>query len=61
MSIDSKSLCNACMHVNSCSLTSSKKFIWSCSEYEVLSSTDTEPILPTNFSFTKSEKEIEIN
>ena len=31
--IDS-SLCSNCIHVNSCVLTESKRFIWSCSEFE---------------------------
>jgi len=30
-----RSLCRTCRHVNSCSLTSNKSFIWSCSEYEL--------------------------
>ena len=32
--IDS-SLCSTCIHLKSCTLTESKRFIWSCSEFEV--------------------------
>jgi hypothetical protein len=31
--IDS-SLCSNCIHAKSCTLTESKRFIWSCSEFE---------------------------
>lgn len=32
--IDS-SLCSNCIYAKSCTLTESKRFIWSCSEFEV--------------------------
>ncbi len=32
--IDS-SLCSNCIYTESCTLTESKRFIWSCSEFEV--------------------------
>jgi hypothetical protein len=31
--IDS-SLCSNCIYIKSCTLTESKRFIWSCSEFE---------------------------
>jgi hypothetical protein len=30
-----RSLCRTCRYVDTCSLTSNKSFIWSCSEYEL--------------------------
>ncbi|EMQ93888.1 MULTISPECIES: hypothetical protein [Xanthomarina] len=36
-----RSLCRTCRHVESCSLTSNKSFIWSCSEYELAEDTKT--------------------
>ena len=50
------------MHVVVCSLTSDKKFIWSCSEYdeETIGNESLKPILIPNFSFVKSGKEFKI-
>lgn len=62
MIINCNSLCNTCLHASSCNLTSNKNFIWSCSEYEeeTLKNTNLTSILTPNFSFTESEKGIEI-
>lgn len=62
MKINNNSLCGTCIYAPSCSLTSNRNFIWSCSEYEAerLKNTNPNPILATNFSFTVSEKEIEL-
>lgn len=56
-----KSLCNTCIHVNTCSLTSSKVFIWSCSEFK-LNEEKKESILTTdtnNLELIKNKREIE--
>ncbi|WP_343329508.1 hypothetical protein [Polaribacter staleyi] len=62
MILNSKSLCNTCIHKIDCSLTSNKNAIWSCSEYEKKSfntSSSTTTIAP-DFSFTEGEIELEI-
>ncbi|AUC84699.1 hypothetical protein CW731_05065 [Polaribacter sp. ALD11] len=62
MTINCNSLCNSCLYASSCSLTSNKNFIWSCSEYaiEILKTTNSTSILTPSFNFTEGEKEIEI-
>ncbi|TXD53039.1 MULTISPECIES: hypothetical protein [unclassified Polaribacter] len=59
MKINKKSLCRTCVHAIVCSLTSNKKFIWSCSEYdaEIIENANLKSILIPNFSFAKSGKE----
>ncbi|APG64668.1 hypothetical protein LPB136_04510 [Tenacibaculum todarodis] len=62
MKINNKSLCNSCIYAASCTLTSNKKFIWSCSEFEprkTKNNSHNNNLLP-NLKFTQSEKEIEI-
>lgn len=62
MIINSKSLCNSCIHATSCSLTSNNNFIWSCSEYEKqpFNNQKSEPILTSSFNITESGEKIEI-
>lgn len=62
MKINNTSLCSTCIHAISCSLTSNKNAIWSCSEYEeqVLKNNNPKTILIPSFNFTNSEKEMEI-
>ena len=62
MKINKNSLCSTCVHVVVCSLTSDKKFIWSCSEYdeETIENESLKPILIPNFSFVKNGKEFKI-
>jgi len=52
--IDS-SLCSNCIYTKSCTLTETKRFIWSCSEFEV-----NEPSLKFNSELKKTEPEFEL-
>jgi hypothetical protein len=58
-----RSLCRTCRYVDSCSLTSNKSFIWSCSEYEL--ATDTEEnnqpqSLTKEFDLTTEKRVVEL-
>jgi hypothetical protein len=57
-----RSLCSTCLHVDSCSLTSNKVFIWSCSEFEQeeVSEDKTPTTTIHNFNAIKSKRELEL-
>lgn len=57
-----RSLCSTCIHVSSCSLTSNKVFIWSCSEFEHEEITENKRPTSTikNFDVIKNKKELEL-
>ena len=57
-----RSLCSTCIHVDSCSLTSNKVFIWSCSEFEQEEMSE-EKIATTrinDFNAIKRKRELEL-
>lgn len=56
------SLCQDCKFLKSCSLTTSKNFIWSCSEYEIVTKeTQNESQIQTQeFSETLKKPEVEL-
>lgn len=59
-----RSLCRTCRYKVSCSLTSNKSFIWSCSEYELAQDTvkTQEPQVLTNkLDLVIEESIIELN
>ena len=58
-----RSLCRTCRYVDSCSLTSNKSFIWSCSEYELATDKeiDIEPQTITHeFQIATKERAVEL-
>jgi hypothetical protein len=58
-----RSLCRTCRYVDSCSLTSNKSFIWSCSEYELAEDKEIniEPqILTKEFHKAVKERAVEL-
>ncbi|MFL0354550.1 hypothetical protein [Xanthomarina sp. GH4-25] len=58
-----RSLCRTCSFVDSCSLTSNKSFIWSCSEYELAKETEetNDPqTLTKKFKQNKKERLVEL-
>ncbi|PWK17429.1 hypothetical protein [Xanthomarina spongicola] len=58
-----RSLCRTCRYVDSCSLTSNKSFIWSCSEYELAESPkeNNQPLtLTKEFDLKTEERLVEL-
>lgn len=57
-----RSLCSTCIHVNSCTLTSNKVFIWSCSEFEQEEESEnkTSTTIINDFNAIKSKRELEL-
>ncbi|WP_347173738.1 hypothetical protein [Polaribacter uvawellassae] len=57
-----RSLCSTCIHVNTCTLTSNKVFIWSCSEFEQEEESEnkTSTTIINDFNAVKSKRELEL-
>lgn len=62
MDNNKRSLCSTCIHVSSCSLTSNKVFIWSCSEFEDEEITENKRLAPTikDFDIIKNKRKLEL-
>lgn len=62
METNKRSLCSTCIHVNSCSLTSNKVFIWSCSEFELEEISENKKSTTTikDFDVIKNKKELQL-
>ncbi|MFN0729915.1 hypothetical protein [Polaribacter gochangensis] len=57
-----RSLCSTCIHLNACTLTSNKVFIWSCSEFEQEEESEnkTSTTIINDFNAIKSKRELEL-
>lgn len=60
-----RSLCSTCIHVNTCTLTSNKVFIWSCSEFEQEEVAENKKPTTTtttikDFDVVKNKKELQL-